>query len=247
MQNSTSGQLDGLLAQQPTSQPLIVQQAAADSMTDPVQMTPPAIHPMPNRLPFSVVCDSVPATVTEIAEAQEGQGEKPKRKRARKQKDDQAPKDPKEKKVRLPKKMKEPRPPRPPKESKPKKNREPRPKIPKMVKEKKPKVQMTKAENGSMMESHISDANVSGSDVSFVHVDVDLTSGDLEPSMETDIDIADSSDITVPTTDCTAVTVSECEIIKFEQFTPKKKLSREKKTRLTRLKPLKRLSTKKRK
>ncbi|GFN77130.1 chromodomain-helicase-DNA-binding protein 7, partial [Plakobranchus ocellatus] len=90
----------------------------------------------------------MPTTITEIAEATEGQGEKPKRKRVRVRKPkvekppeigpDGEPLPPKEKKPRKPREPKEPKPPKPPKPPKEPKPPKP-PKPPKEPKEPKPK------------------------------------------------------------------------------------------------------------
>lgn len=218
---------------------MVVQQAA-DSMTDPVQMTPPTLHSTPvldRRTDADhtkvISSDPLPATVTEIAEAQEGQGEKPKRKRERKPKGDKppkAPKEPKVKKPRTPKTPKEPKPPKPPKEPKaPKTPRTPKtPKTPKEPKEKKPRVRKSKKTKEETNESVGSDLNVTASEI--------------------DVEKVDSSDPTLPTTTM-EVEEGKGEVLPEQQTTPKKRTPREKKPRTpkTVVKALKKPSTKKRK
>lgn len=221
---------------------MVVQQAA-DSMTDPVQMTPPTLHSTPviDRRPDTdlnkvISSDPLPATVTEIAEAQEGQGEKPKRKRERKPKGDKPPKppkppkEPKVKKPRTPKTPKEPKAPKPPKEPKaPKTPRTPKtPKSPKEPKEKKPRVRKSKKAKEEGNESVSSDLNVTTS--------------------ENDVEKVDAGDPMLPTT-TVEVEEGKGEVQTEEHSTPKKRGSREKKPRTpkTVVKALKKPSTKKRK
>ncbi|XP_070187859.1 chromodomain-helicase-DNA-binding protein 8-like isoform X4 [Littorina saxatilis] len=253
--SSTPG--DGLSVHTPPSQPMVVQQAA-DSMTDPVQMTPPMLHstPIMDRRPDAdlskvMSSDPLPATVTEIAEAQEGQGEKPKRKRERKPKGDKTPKppkEPKEKKPRTPKTPKEPKPPKPPKEPKaPKTPRTPKspktPKEPKEPKERKPRVRKPKKAKEDANESVSSDLNVTPTDAEAEKAEAS------DPSLPTTTTPTTTTPTTTTPTPAAAADeeAKEGEVKTDPETTPKKRGSKKPRTPRTVVKALKKPSTKKRK